>query len=141
MDDMTIESRLILAKYEDIANEYHARVNNIGEDFAQEVKAREAEAAERDRIQAEMKPAIVAEKVASEQAYLREQAEKEKNSTWEPREAKPKVLSFGGEELDDESAPPPPPAPQARRPRPAPSRPVAVEEEEEDDWSGRSWVR
>jgi hypothetical protein len=119
MDDMTVETREILAKYEDITGEYNAKVNAIGEEFAQEMAKADAEAAERERIAAEQLLAIE----ASKQESLRAQAEQtaaEKPPTWAPRVTRPTVLSFGGNESDDDA---PPPAPPISAPPPIPFTP------------------
>ncbi|MBM7770282.1 hypothetical protein JOD54_000486 [Actinokineospora baliensis] len=163
---MTPESRQVLARYEDIAAQHAARVNQIGEEFAADLAKHDAAAAERDRVAAEALPAINAAHEAAKAEFAKAQAEaaEEKATTW-TRETRPTVLSFTAE--DDGPTPPHTPEPA---PRPAPAetptwprdqRPsvlsFAVEDEappppprrqaptptddQDDDWSGRSWVR
>ncbi|GLZ42107.1 hypothetical protein [Actinokineospora sp. NBRC 105648] len=105
-DEMTLETRLILARYEDITAQYTARVNTIGEEFAAELARHDAEAAERDRLAAERQPAIEAAHQAAKEEYLRAKAEAEARPTPWVRENRPQVLSFSTE---DDPAPDPVP--------------------------------
>ncbi|WP_026422431.1 hypothetical protein [Actinokineospora inagensis] len=148
---MTPESRLVLARYEDITAQYTARVDQVGEEFAAELARYDAAAAERDRAAAERLPAIDAAHEAAKQEAASRQVE-EKPTTW-TRENRPTLMSFG----DDEDRPAPPPAPrpvppvvaeeeqgaEQPRTRTRETRPAAwpTDDDQDDDWSGRSWVR
>ncbi|PPK69583.1 hypothetical protein V5P93_006772 [Actinokineospora auranticolor] len=163
MSDLTAETRLILAKYEDITAQYHARVNQVGEEFAAELTRTDAAAAERDRVLAEQRPAIdAAHEATKREAQERAAAEQQKAAAW-TRETKSTVLSFGGDDERPQERPerprpvpppvaPPEPAPEARStpaqrflsfaddedepappPRPAPKRQAPAPVEDDGD--------
>lgn len=158
------ENRLILAKYEDITAQHTARVNEIGEEFAQQLAQADAEAAERARIAAEQLPEIEREHEAARAEALKAEQEAAPKPTW-ARQERRTVLSFGGE--DDEPVAQPAPAaprPPVVAPEPAPPPPESrrvlsfgLEDDEaaaprrpgrarhaapdDEDWSGQSWMR
>ncbi|WP_018682763.1 hypothetical protein [Actinokineospora enzanensis] len=129
MSEISVETRQILARYEDISAQHAARVNDIGEQFATDLARHDAEAAERDRLYAEQKPGIDAAHEAAKAEFARKQAEEQaKPTTWQ-RESKPTVLSFGDEEPRRPAPTPVPPVsqappapPTAPEPTPTPAR-------------------
>ncbi|UVS82121.1 hypothetical protein [Actinokineospora sp. UTMC 2448] len=142
--DGVIPARDILARYEDITVRHGARVDEIGDEFAQRLAAADTEAAERARLAAE---AQAQAKLAAEQA---EQAPEAK-PTWERRQ-RPTVLSFGAEDETPAAAGPqpmvppppppvaPPPAPEPPR-RPVRSRVHSFGPVDDEDLSAQRWMR
>lgn len=97
-DENSPEMRTLLAPYEDSIARFDAKMDAIGDEFAQNLTEYQKFAAERDQAQA----AQLAQVLEQEKA---ENAAKAPQDQWVvPREPKPTVMTFG--EQEDEDPPP-----------------------------------
>jgi hypothetical protein len=93
LDENSPEVRLALAPYEDLTAQHNARMAEIGEEFAREMREYEKEAAERDRL--------AAEELAAKGDQIKADREAGPPEGWvPPREIKDRTMRFG--EFEDE---------------------------------------